>query len=189
MPSSLGYALLTVLRRRSASGYDLAAAMRRPVAYFWEASHSQIHSELRRLLDEGLIDYRSADGPGPHDKKVYFLTEQGRGPLRDWLTEPARPQPARDELVLKAFGSWDADPADAQRLFEQQALVHEEHLVQYEHQQTQIESRHNGAAPPPDHHDFGNYAALMCGLSYERHRLSWCRWMSTQLSRTATRHP
>ena len=28
---------------------------------------------------------------------------------------------------------------------------------------------------------FGNDATLWCGISYENHRIAWCRWMIGQL--------
>ncbi len=181
MPSTLRYAILTLLSRRARTGYELASSLRRPVAYFWEARHSQIHPELQRLLAEGLVDFEGAPGPGPRDKKIYSVTDEGRRALGEWLVEPARPQPARDELVLKAHGIWAADPERARRLFEQEAAAHEARLAEYETQSAAVQSRHGGA-PPQDHPDFGNYAALWCGLSYERHRIAWCRWMASQLA-------
>jgi DNA-binding PadR family transcriptional regulator len=181
MPSTLGYALLALLARSPQTGYELAASLRRPVAYFWEAQYSQVHPELQRLLAGGLVDFEPAPGPGPRDKKIYSLTEQGRQALREWLPQPPRPQPARNELVLKAYGIWAADRAAARRLFEQQATAHEARLAEYETQWAAVESRHHQGPPPPDHPDFGNYAALWYGLSFERHRIAWCRWMVSQL--------
>jgi DNA-binding PadR family transcriptional regulator len=181
MPSTLGCALLTLLGRSPRTGYELAASLRRPVAYFWEARHSQVHPELGRLLADGLVDFEAAAGPGPRDKKIYSLTEEGRRVLREWLSEPPRPQPVRNELVLKAYGIWAADRAGARSLFEQQAAAHQARLADYETQWAAVESRHHQGAPPPDHPDFGNYAALRYGLSYERHCIAWCRWMVSRL--------
>jgi DNA-binding PadR family transcriptional regulator len=180
MVSTLGYAILTLLCRGPRTGYELAASLRKPVAYFWEARHSQIHAELQRLLGGGLVAFEVAPGPGPRDKKVYTLTEQGRRVVQQWLPEPPRPEPARSELVLKAYGIWAADRTSARHLFDRQARAHEARLADYESQMSALQARHDGA-PPPDHPDFGSYAALWCGLSYERHRVDWCRWMVAQL--------
>jgi DNA-binding PadR family transcriptional regulator len=131
----------------AATGMDQPHAT---VAYFWEARCSQIHPELQRLLPMGLVAFEAAPGPGPRDKKVYSVTEQGREALRRWWPEPPRPLPARSELLLKAFGIWAADRAAAHRLFEQQAAVDEERLAEDERQWAAVESRHDGA-PLPDH--------------------------------------
>jgi DNA-binding PadR family transcriptional regulator len=182
MISRLGYALLALLARQPGTGYELAARARRPLGYFWAARHSQVYPELRRLLDAGLVRFDAAPGPGPRDKKVYSLTEAGLGMLRDWVPRPPRPANSRDDLVLKAYAVWTADPAAARDLFAGEAARQEEVLSAYEKDWRAVESRHDGGPPPVTHPDFGNYATLRCGISYERHRIAWLRWMSEQLA-------
>ncbi|MCK2213614.1 PadR family transcriptional regulator [Actinomadura sp. ATCC 31491] len=177
MTSTLGFAILAVLARGERTGYDLAAAMRRPVGYFWTAGHSQIHAELQKLRAAGLVGFETERGPGPQDKKVYHLTAEGLAELREWVTEPPRARPERDELVLKTFASWLAEPGLLRRMFADQLAMHEERLAAYEREEAAI-----GEPPPPGDPRFGNYATLRCGLGYERHRAEWCRWMLAQLS-------
>ncbi|HEX4814413.1 MAG TPA: helix-turn-helix transcriptional regulator [Nonomuraea sp.] len=177
MTSTLGFAILAVLARGDRTGYDLATAMRRPVGYFWTAGHSQIHAELQKLRASGLIGFRTEHGPGPQDKKVYRLTDDGMAALREWITEPPRERPERDELVLKTYASWLAEPELVRRLFADQLAAHETRLAEYER-----EERIFGGVPAAGDPRFGNYAALWCGLSYERHRVEWCRWMLARLS-------
>jgi DNA-binding PadR family transcriptional regulator len=181
MTSTLGFAILAVLAKGTRTGYGLTAAMSRPVGYFWTARHSQIHSDLQKLLADGLVRFETEHGPGPLGKKVYHLTPEGRTALREWVTEPPRTRPERDELVLKTYASWLADPAEVAELFRAQLAVHEERIAEYEHQQASFD--HIPIAGDPA---FGNYATLWCGLSYERHRAAWCTWMLTQLDPTPT---
>ncbi|NRQ34062.1 PadR family transcriptional regulator [Nonomuraea sp. NN258] len=176
MTSTLGFAILAVLARGPRTGYDLAAVMRRPVSYFWTAGHSQIHTELQKLRAARLIDYETEHGPGPQDKKIYRLTDDGREALRDWVTEPPRERPERDELVLKTYAAWLAEPGLVRRMFADQLARHEERLAQYERDAASF-----GSPPAFGDPGFGNYATLRCGLSYERHRADWCRWMIAQL--------
>ncbi|MGV9384795.1 PadR family transcriptional regulator [Nonomuraea sp. NPDC003707] len=177
MTSTLGFAILAVLARGERTGYDLAAAMRRPVGYFWTAGHSQIHAELQKLRAVGLVGFEAEHGPGPQGRKVYHLTTEGQAALREWVTEPPRERPERDELVLKTYASWLAEPELVRRMFADQLAAHEERLAEYERQEASFDG-------PPAFGDprFGNYATLRCGLSYERHRADWCRWMLDQLS-------
>ncbi|MDF2712626.1 MAG: PadR family transcriptional regulator [Nonomuraea muscovyensis] len=177
MTSTLGFAILAVLARGERTGYDIAAAMRRPIAYFWTAGHSQIHAELQKLLAAELVGYEARQGPGPQGKKVYHVTPEGSLALRAWVTEPPRERPERDELVLKTYASWLADPDLIRQMFADQLAVHEARLAEYEREGELI-------GEPPGFGDprFGNYAALRCGLGYERHRAEWCRWMISQLS-------
>ncbi|MGW0485575.1 MULTISPECIES: PadR family transcriptional regulator [Nonomuraea] len=177
MTSTLGFAILAVLARGERTGYDIAQAMRRPVAYFWTARHSQIHTELQKLLAEGLVAYETQAGPGPQDKKIYRLTGAGTAALREWVTEPPRERPERDELVLKTYTAWLAEPEALRRLFADQLARHEARLADYEREEELF-----GGPPPVGDPRFGNYATLRCGLGYERHRADWCRWMLAQLS-------
>ncbi|MCT9934068.1 PadR family transcriptional regulator [Planotetraspora sp. A-T 1434] len=180
MTSTLGFAILAVLARADSTGYEIATRMRHPVGRFWTASHSQIHTDLQRLLAAGLVSYATAPGPGPQDKKVYSITPQGRDALRAWVTEPPRSQPERDELVLKTYAAWLADPASLIEMFRTALRRHEERLGEYEADWGAME-----ADPPPfGTPAFGNMAVLRCGLTYERHRAEWCRWMIDQLSRS-----
>jgi DNA-binding PadR family transcriptional regulator len=186
MQSTLGYALLAVLHRAPQTAYELAARLRRPVAYFWHAQYSQIHPELRRLLAAGLVTVDAEPGPGPRDKKVYSLTAAGRRALREWLPEPPRAQPVRNELLLKAYAIWAADPIAASRLFEHQSATHKARLAEYETQRAAVEARHDHGPPPADHPDFGNYAALEYGIGYEKHCIAWCGWMNSRLGQTSS---
>ncbi|MFF0776662.1 PadR family transcriptional regulator [Nonomuraea wenchangensis] len=177
MTSTLGFAILAVLARGERTGYDLAAAMRTPVGHFWTAGHSQIHAELQKLRAGGLVGFEAEHGPGPQGKKVYHLTADGLAELRAWVTEPPRARPERDELVLKTYASWLAEPGLLRRLFADQLAMHEERLADYEREEAAF-----GGPPPPGDPRFGNYATLWCGLGYERHRVEWCRWMLERLS-------
>jgi DNA-binding PadR family transcriptional regulator len=182
MISRLGYAILALLARQPSTGYELSARARRPLGYFWSARHSQIYPELRKLLAQGLVRFTAGPGPGPRAKKVYSVTEAGLAALREWVIQPPEPAPSRDDLVLKAYAAWTADPAAAGRLFAAQIAGHRERLAAYEADWGNVQGRHHGGAPPVTHPDFGNYATLRCGIDYERQRIGWLEWISQQFA-------
>lgn len=181
MISRFGYALLALLARQPSTGYELSERARRPLGYFWLARHSQVYPELQKLLAGGWVRFDAAPGPGPRDKKVYAPTDAGMSMLAEWVARPPEPAPARDDMVLKAYAVWTADPEAARQVFAAEAAVHRDRLRSYEEYWRAVESRHNGGPPPVTHPDFGNYAALRCGITYERHRAGWLEWMSEQL--------
>ncbi|GAA3091592.1 PadR family transcriptional regulator [Streptosporangium carneum] len=176
MTSTLGYAILTALARKPRSGYELACSMGRPLGYFWTARHSQIHPELQRMVAAGLVSFEQVPGPGPQRKKIYSITGKGRDALREWAVEPPQARPERDELALKAYAAWLADPAELAKLFQAQLEEHERRLAAYEDERASF-----AGVPGSDSQSFGDYAALWCGISYENHRIAWCRWMIEQL--------
>ncbi len=177
MTSTLGYAILTALAGRPRSGYELATTMGHPVGCFWAARHSQIHPELQRLVAAGLVSFEQVPGPGPQRKKIYSITGKGVDALRDWVVEPPQARPERDELVLKTYAAWLADPDELAGLFRAQLEVHERRLAAYEDERASF-----ARVPGHDSQKFGNYAALWYGISHESHRIAWCRWMIDQLS-------
>jgi DNA-binding PadR family transcriptional regulator len=176
MTSTLGYAILAILARHPRSGYELSTAMSHPLGYFWTARHSQIHPELQRLVAAGQVSFEQVPGPGPQDKKIYSLTDEGLTALRQWVVEPPQIRPERDEMVLKTYAAWLADPAELIRLFRDQLEAHKRRLSSYEEQRASMPEVPAHGSPA-----FGNYATLWCGISYENHRIAWCRWMIGQL--------
>jgi DNA-binding PadR family transcriptional regulator len=181
--SRLGYAIMALLARRPSTGYELAARTRQPLGYFWSAQHSQIHAELRRLMDAGLARFDAKPGPGPHQKKVYSLTAAGQGELSRWVPQPpASTGGGRDDILLKAYAAWAADPDAMRDLFASQIPRHQERLARYQEDRRHVESRHHAGPPPVTHPDFGSYATLKFGVEYERQRIDWLRWMVGQFT-------
>ena len=75
---TLKYVILGLLMRHPMSGYDITKEFQNGLTEFWDAKHSQIYPELRRLYDEGLITYEVQISGEALEKKVYSITEQGR---------------------------------------------------------------------------------------------------------------
>jgi len=181
--SRLGYAILALLARQPSTGYELAARTRQPLGYFWSARHSQIHPELRKLMDAGLVRFDAQPGPGPHQKKVYSPTAAGQQELGNWVPRPpASADGGRDDILLKAYAAWTAEPAAVRDLFASQIPRHQERLAGYQEDWRRVESRHHDGPPPVTHPDFGNYATLKCGIEFERQRIAWLRWMVGQFT-------
>lgn len=88
LPES-SYAVLGLIDKQPASGYELAALADRALGYFWPISRTLVYRELERL--EGLgwaraVEVSQARLP---DKRVWSTTGEGRQALADWLTRPA----------------------------------------------------------------------------------------------------
>jgi PadR family transcriptional regulator AphA len=187
--STLGYALLTLLAREPLSGYDLAQRMKRPLGFFWQAQHSQIYPELAGLEEQGCILHQVVMQEDHPTKKVYTITETGRTMLKAWVTQPPAQPPERNELLLKTYAIWLADPALAVDLFRTQEQVHAERLELYEQILSNIE-RTSGGKPHSLEPRFGDYATVRMGVAYEREYVTWCRWMIEQLQQALqSQHP
>ena len=110
----LRHALLGVLSEDRASAYQLARRFeRRPWRYAWHVQRTQIHPELYRMADDGLITLVAG---GPRRQRVYSITRQGQAELRRWLLAPPATFVARSELVFRLLLLPTLDPAEARTL-------------------------------------------------------------------------
>ncbi len=182
--TTLGYALLALLAHHASSGYDLARRLKRPIGFFWTAHQSHIYSELTRLEDEGLIAHQVIEQSNRPAKKLFQVTDVGLAVLRQWVTAPVAPAPPHNELVLKAYAIWLADPPAAIELFRQQQATHGARLAEYEQMLASLQREH-GSVWEVNRPAFGNYATLHAGIGYERAALAWCAWMIEQFERAA----
>jgi DNA-binding PadR family transcriptional regulator len=183
--STLGYALLALLVREPLSGYDLAQRMKKPIGFFWQAQLSQIYPELARLEEQGCILHQVIAQEGRPQKKLYTITEAGQSALQAWVTRPPPPARERNELLLKTYAIWLADPQAALELFQTCEQFHAGRLALFEQIQASIEQEREGG-PRPDEPLFGDYATVRRGVAYEREYMTWCRWVIQQLEQTLT---
>lgn len=181
-PNTLGYTLLGLLARGDRSGYDLAQGLKDPVGFFWHAQHSQIYPQLARLEAAGLIEHTRVEQSDRPDKKVYRLTETGEARLKAWLGAPVEVPKHRDELVLKAYSIWLADPSAAAQMMRAHAQVHAERLTEFERRLGWLERHTAGQMDRLDSPWFGVHAVLKRGIGFEREYLEWCRWLTERLS-------
>lgn len=180
--STLGYALLGLLARNPQTGYDLAQRLKGNVGFFWQARHSQIYPELAKLSEQRLVNFEEIAQAERPDKKVYTIMEAGQEALKAWLTEPVTVPKIRDELVLKAYTIWLAEPKGASELFEVHAKAHEAQLERYIEIKTFLEQKWQEDGGQVSSSWFGSVAAVRRGIGYEREYAEWCRWLQTTLS-------
>ena len=182
--TKLGYAILGLLAAGPKSGYDIAQVLRKPVSFFWSANHSQIFPELARLQAGGFVTYEVVEQYDRPDKKLYSITPGGLEAVKQWLVEPIEPQTVRDELVLRAFFVWLADPAQAAALFREQERLHKDQLAEHQQSLASYEGagvdREDLSSP-----DFANYLTLLRGIGYEREYAAWCGLVAKKIEQAA----
>lgn len=80
---------LGILTRGDATGYEIKKLFEDGrFSYFVEASFGSIYPALSRLTEDGMVSVRSEPGTRRPDRKVYSITEQGRGAFVASLGEP-----------------------------------------------------------------------------------------------------
>jgi DNA-binding PadR family transcriptional regulator len=175
--STLGFALLSLLTRGPATGYELSQRMKAPIGHFWTANHSQIYPELARLSELGYVTSTEGVGPGPRAKKTYSLTDQGREALAEWLPQPAAFQP-RSEITLKAYAATAADHLRMAELYEQVAADASVTLANFQQEAAAMSAE---GMDDVSHPKFGNYAVLLLGIESQRALQTWATWLARML--------
>jgi PadR family transcriptional regulator AphA len=138
------YAVLGALSLRPMSGYDAKKTIEQSIGNFWSESYGQIYPILRGLVAEGLATSRVEKQPGKPDRRVYALTESGRGELRSWLSRPVEYEVGRVEILLKLFFGWQVPPADNARLVAEFRDVHRQLLEKYDDIEQWLRSAYAG---------------------------------------------
>lgn len=172
--STLGYAILGLLHRRSMTGYELSKEFESGLFEVWSAKHSQIYPELKGLYEAGLIEYQVEISGTVLEKKVYTITPAGQQALRDWAQASCSALPVpKDEFRLRLFFSDCISPERRLQLLEERLAQHRQRLEQIQKDQEKFD-----ALPPQDAQAFSDYLVLLGGLARED---ATCQWLEACL--------
>ncbi|GAA5315820.1 MAG: PadR family transcriptional regulator [Candidatus Pelagadaptatus aseana] len=125
---SLKHTLLTLLNTEPGSGYDLQQRFKNRLGYFWNASHQQIYQQLKKMLEQGLIEFTLEPQAGKPDRKVYQLRPAGEQELLQWLQQPAKPNKINDALLVKLYGGDLLQPQELMAEIEEHQQLHRKML-------------------------------------------------------------
>jgi hypothetical protein len=123
------------------------------------------------------------DGPGPLDTKRYRITAAGRRALAEWAARPVKAVLNRDELMLKVYSLWTADPMGARAMVVAQREADAALLARYQEMECSVQQDHGHLLSDPTTPEFSEYATLRRGLSFEAHAVAWCDWLLDALSK------
>ncbi|MBO0802876.1 MAG: PadR family transcriptional regulator [Nocardiopsaceae bacterium] len=171
----LRHALLGLLARRPASGYDLRKLFERSLSFVWHATPSQLYAELNSLADAGLI---SAGPAGPRGRKQYAITPAGHAELIRWLTQTDPGRGVRNEALLRVFFLWVLPPADARAYLEKEAARARAYLDTLRRLEASIDW---------DDTSFDAYGRIVLenGLRLAAAQADWAGWATEQAPQSA----
>jgi len=167
---TLKYAILGLVSRRPMTGYDIAKEFKeKELSNFWSAGHSQIYPELKKLVEEGRLEFEVAISGEVLEKKVYQITERGRRDFMKWLLRDEQMEPtAKDKFRLRMYFVENMPEADALMLLESQLTQRKEKLAYLERQEQEITD-----APEYHSEEFGDYLVLKGAVLRERAYVEW----------------
>jgi PadR family transcriptional regulator AphA len=126
----LRYAILGLLDGQELHGYRIKSAFEEQVGPLWPLNFGQIYQTLKDLRRRGLVEGRFDRGTGHVGRWVYTITAKGRRALDTWLARsPRRPQPARDEMLIRLLALDRKDLAPRLAQLATQEHVYREHVA------------------------------------------------------------
>jgi DNA-binding PadR family transcriptional regulator len=116
--------LLALLAAEASHGYQLRARLQLALGPLAESLNAgQVYVTLARLEKAGLLRSEQVGGSVGTDRKVYTLTDAGRGRVSEWLRDTSWSKPAPAEFHLKLVAAAAAGLADPVRLVDAQRHV------------------------------------------------------------------
>ncbi|WP_329425591.1 PadR family transcriptional regulator [Streptosporangium sp. NBC_01495] len=94
--------LLALLAKEPAHGYELKQALEQIFGSAYPSPNiGQVYVTLGRLEKDGLVRAVDVEQSNRPNKKVYYLTADGREILETWVDEPTEGPRVRDEFFMK----------------------------------------------------------------------------------------
>ncbi|MFN8376341.1 MAG: PadR family transcriptional regulator [Anaerolineae bacterium] len=132
---SVKHSLLALLYQRPMHGYELGRQLNLAFNAEWDVKLGQIASTLARMKEGGLVDFEVETINDAPDRKVYFITDEGREELKNWyLTAEVRDYRLGDTFYIKLVLSLMGGPVSPEQVLMQQRRE----LYQQLHQVTEM---------------------------------------------------
>ena len=167
---TLPYIILGVLStcQSRLSGKQITDYVCCEIGEFWQVAHSQVYPELKRMVQEGLLDLHAVEG---NDKeRHYSMTSQGQAFLEDWLSIPNEETPQQKDIFsLKMFFIRSMDDDRIVGHLEGQIVLLEKHL---QHLLNRKETLFDEAYIA---NNYGHYLVLERAIARNTGQLKWLR--------------
>ncbi|HEX7066112.1 MAG TPA: PadR family transcriptional regulator [Bacillales bacterium] len=169
---SLRYAILGLLSKQEATGYELTQRFRKTTIHFWYAHHTQIYRELAKMEKEELVGYRVVHQEDHPDKKIYTIKDKGFQELLSWLLESEIDPPKLKDSRLLKVSLFHLIPTDRSiRFLEKSRREHVETL-----QGMEFWKEHHLPENQCYQSKIGEYLTLEFGIRAMKTWIDWCDW-------------
>lgn len=98
---SISHAVLGILSYKSLTGYDLKKIIQESPFMYWSGNNNQIYKSLVELLDEGLVTSEVHHQASSPSKKVYTITPEGLGELKEWVLSAPEPPELKNTFLIQ----------------------------------------------------------------------------------------
>jgi DNA-binding PadR family transcriptional regulator len=167
---SLKHVILVVLKKGSASGYEIDQTFDGPLGIYWNTSHQRVYRALATLTKDGWVRFELHSQNGKPDKKVYDITPEGEEELMQWLVEFQQASPINESLTVKFFAG---EFCPTESLLEQLRVLQQGHRQKLAGYQLDAD-RVKDTIGQQNIENRRGYLTLRRGILMEQARLSWC---------------
>ncbi|GGG62211.1 PadR family transcriptional regulator [Paenibacillus radicis (ex Gao et al. 2016)] len=172
--NTLSYGLLALLSVGPRTGYDLSQR----VKPLWQAGHSQIYPLLSQLEQSGYITFELIEQSDKPDKKEYTITESGLAELSEWVGDSAGKPVLKDDLHIKLYAIWLAEPEKARQLLQARAAFCLSELERYQLLMDNVEKDRSSDGGKKH---FGRYLLIRKRVMDVEANLQFCKWALSEL--------
>lgn len=150
------------------SGKQITDFVYREIGEFWQVAHSQVYPELKRMVQEGLLEVHPV--PNNDKERHYTMTELGQSSLDEWLTVPNEETPQqRDIFSLKMFFISSMDDERIVGHLEGQILLLEKHLQHLLNRKETLFDKDYIAK------NYGHYLVLERAIARNKGQIDWLK--------------
>jgi len=112
---------LAILSVGESTGYDIRKlSTEGHYSHFVDASYGSIYPALTKLEQDGMVESREEKQSGKPSRKVYTITDAGRGSFMSALSKPVQRDIFKSEFMLIAMFAEIMNPADVTRAIDAQ---------------------------------------------------------------------
>ena len=167
---ALAEAILVCLTEGDQSGYDVAKTFQTSIGFFWSTDHQRIYRELKKLLEQGFVEFDEVAQTDKPNKKIYSITQAGENRLLEWSHEISKTAAIKDDMLVKlyALDRFDHQVIKAQIL--ERRGAHEERLAIYR----RISTSRYASLQAEDVRSMGKLMSLRLGIRTEESWIAWC---------------
>ncbi|HAH76255.1 PadR family transcriptional regulator [Kandleria vitulina DSM 20405] len=165
----LPFILLGLIEQSPKTGYDLKKEFETEIGEFWSVKHSQIYSELKRLVASEQIVSETGYFGNKIEKTYYKITNKGKETLETWKYSYDKQLVVnKDEFVLKLYFIKDKNDPRLKDLLNEQLLLHKNKL---NHLNERMKKLFSDTKEIDD--NYGHYLILDHAIRRENEYASW----------------
>lgn len=95
------FAILGFLSWKPATGYELKKLITQSVGFEWSGNNNQVYTTLVQLHRDGLVTVELQHQEQLPARKIYTITESGRGTLKEWVLNTSEPPTYKKSFLVQ----------------------------------------------------------------------------------------